>query len=116
MAPMKKNMKNIENLSLAIFWRPWISIILVEVILLGDILDSWRHDYLNVIINERYFVDKLKEIKNNYPGTNFHNIAGNHDYHLLWLQENGADYPFEIKKSIEIKSKNEVFFYSWMLT
>ena len=43
--------------------------------------------------------------------TNFYYIAENHDYHLLWLKENGADYLIDIKKSVEIKSKDEVFYF-----
>jgi UDP-2,3-diacylglucosamine pyrophosphatase LpxH len=82
-----------------------------DFILLGDILDFWRHDYLNVIVDEKCYVDKWKELKNKYTDTNFHYIAGNHDYHLLWLKENGADYPIDIKKSVEIQSKDEVFYF-----
>lgn len=83
-----------------------------DFILLGDILDFWRHDHLNVIVDESSHVDKLKELKNKHTETNFHYIAGNHDYHLLWLKENGADYPIDIKKSVEIKSKDEVFYFT----
>ncbi len=83
-----------------------------DFVLLGDILDFWRHDYLNVIDEESRYVDKLRELKNKYTGTNFHYIAGNHDYHLIWLKENGADYPTDIKKSVVIKSKDKEFYFT----
>lgn len=82
-----------------------------DFIFLGDILDFWRHDYLNVIVDEKCYMDKWKELKNKHIDTNFHYIVGNHDYHLLWLKEHGADYPIDIKKSVEIKSKDEVFYF-----
>lgn len=83
-----------------------------DFVLLGDILDFWRHDFLNVIVNERRHIDKLNELANKYKNTtNFYYIAGNHDYHLLWLNENGADYPIRIEKSVELKSNKKVFYF-----
>jgi UDP-2,3-diacylglucosamine pyrophosphatase LpxH len=82
-----------------------------DFVLLGDILDFWRHDFLNVIINESCHIDKLKELIKKYNRkTNFYYIAGNHDYHLLWLKENGADYPIHVDKSVEIRSNRKVFY------
>jgi len=83
-----------------------------DFVLLGDILDFWRHDYLNVVVDESRCVDKLRELKKKHDETNFHYIAGNHDYHIIWLTERGADYPFDIRKSVEIKSKDQVFYFT----
>ena len=83
-----------------------------DFVLLGDILDFWRHDYLNVVVDESLCVDRLRELKNKHTETNFHYIAGNHDYHVIWLTERGADYPFEIKKSVEIRSKDQEFYFT----
>ncbi|MFY9200770.1 MAG: metallophosphoesterase [Methanosarcina flavescens] len=82
-----------------------------DFILLGDILDFWRHDYLIVIVDEKYYLDKFKELKCKHTNTNFHYIVGNHDYYLLWLNKNGADYSIDIKKSVKIRSKDEVFYF-----
>jgi UDP-2,3-diacylglucosamine pyrophosphatase LpxH len=83
-----------------------------DFVLLGDILDFWRHDYLNVVVDESHCVDKLRELKNKHPETKFHYVAGNHDYHVIWLAERGTDYPFDIRKSVEIKSKDQVFYFT----
>jgi len=84
-----------------------------DFVLLGDILDLWRHDFLNVVTDESRCLDKLREIiKKNSNKTIFHYIAGNHDYHLMWLIENGADYPINVKKSVEIQSKDQVFYFT----
>lgn len=80
-----------------------------HLVLLGDIIDIWRRDFTKAIIECSESLTHLNDMKDK---TKVHYIVGNHDYYLLRLSEIfGENFPFEIKKSTVIKSKDQDFFF-----
>jgi UDP-2,3-diacylglucosamine pyrophosphatase LpxH len=66
-----------------------------SLILLGDLIDMWRRDASGLFLEFSETVRKLLRISEKVE---VHIVAGNHDYHLLRLQDHG--YPFKFYKSL----------------
>jgi UDP-2,3-diacylglucosamine pyrophosphatase LpxH len=66
-----------------------------SLILLGDLIDMWRRDASGLFLEFSEIVNKLLIIAEK---VDVHIVAGNHDYHLLKLQDH--EYPFKFYKSL----------------
>ena len=69
-----------------------------HMVLLGDVVDMWRRDASGVFLEHHDTVAKLLTLKS--KGIQVHYVAGNHDYHVLDL-DNPA-YPFEFKTELSL--------------
>ena len=85
-----------------------------SLILLGDLIDMWRRDASGLFLEFSETVRKLLRIAEKVE---VHIVAGNHDYHLLRLQDHG--YPLKFYKSlpeVEItttRNKRFIFKHGW---
>ncbi|WMW21181.1 UDP-2,3-diacylglucosamine diphosphatase [Methanolobus mangrovi] len=80
-----------------------------HLVLLGDIIDIWRRDFTKTVLE---CSKSLKTLNEMLDKTKVHYIVGNHDFYLLRLSELlGENFPFEVKKTAVIKSKNQEFFF-----
>ncbi len=66
-----------------------------HLVILGDFIDMWRRDVSGLFLEYHEFVDKLIDLQKNME-VRF--VAGNHDYHLLKLEDH--HYPFKFEKEI----------------
>ncbi|WP_094228610.1 UDP-2,3-diacylglucosamine diphosphatase [Methanolobus psychrotolerans] len=80
-----------------------------HLVLLGDIIDIWRRDFIKAVLECSRSLTLLNDLADKMK---VHYIVGNHDFYLLRLSELlGKNFPFEVKKSTVIKSKNQEFFF-----
>jgi UDP-2,3-diacylglucosamine pyrophosphatase LpxH len=68
-----------------------------DFVLLGDIVDMWRRDASGVFLENQ---DVMKKITALNKKMNVHYVAGNHDYHVLKLQNHS--YPFKFEKNLNL--------------
>lgn len=81
-----------------------------HLVLLGDILETWRGDFNKVIIEFSATLGTLNKMLEN---TQIHYIAGNHDFYLFRLNgllKNDL-FPFKVEKHVVIRSKEQEFFF-----
>lgn len=66
-----------------------------HLIILGDFIDMWRRDASGLFLEYYKFVDDLVKLSKTMD---IQFVAGNHDYHLLQLEDH--KYPFKFQKEI----------------
>jgi len=77
-------------------------------ILLGDILDFWRRNNVEIVTENAEILKKIA----NLNAKNKYYIVGNHDYYLLKLNKRyEQNYPFVISKSLRLKDGNSNFYF-----
>lgn len=64
-----------------------------SLILLGDLIDMWRRDASGLFLEFSEIVDKLLRLTITKK-IGVYIVAGNHDYHLLKLQDHGYQFKF----------------------
>lgn len=92
------------------------SIGLDHLVLLGDILDFWRRDNASTIRDDHYagVFEKLGSLKVG----NVHYVVGNHDYHILRLNERYCKaggkgvFPFTVLKSLRLDDGGHTFYFT----
>lgn len=67
-----------------------------DLVLLGDIMDMWRRDAAGVFLENWDIVQKIISLKQKMR---VHYVAGNHDYHVLQMQNHS--YPFSFVKDLK---------------
>ena len=76
-----------------------------ELVLLGDIFDLWRRDFVNALIECESIVSRLIDLGRK---ANVHYVVGNHDYHMLRMCELFSDkYPFRVSKDLRLSITRE---------
>ena len=75
-----------------------------DLILLGDIVDMWRRDASGVFLENWDIVQKIISLKQKMR---VHYVAGNHDYHVLYIQ--GHSYPFSFTKSLKFTDGDHTY-------
>ena len=71
---------------------------LTHLVLLGDVVDMWRRDASGVFLEAHDTVGKLLALK--AKGVQVFYVAGNHDYHVLDL--NNPGYPVQFSKELRL--------------
>jgi UDP-2,3-diacylglucosamine pyrophosphatase LpxH len=80
-----------------------------ELVLLGDIIDLWRRDFVKAMIESEAVISKLMEMKSKIK---IHYLAGNHDFHMLNMHNLLKDnYPFEVTKELRLVESGTKFFF-----
>jgi len=68
-----------------------------DIVLLGDIVDMWRRDSSGVFLENWDTLQKIMILQSNMR---VHYVAGNHDFHVLKLQNHS--YPFEFVPKLSL--------------
>ncbi len=71
---------------------------LTHLVLLGDFVDMWRRDASGVFLEAHDTIGKLLALKS--KGVQIFYVAGNHDYHVLDLDNPG--YPIQFSKELSL--------------
>jgi len=71
---------------------------LTHFVLLGDVVDMWRRDASGVFLEAHDTVGKILRLK--AKGVQVYYVAGNHDYHVLDL--NNPNYPIQFSKELTL--------------
>jgi UDP-2,3-diacylglucosamine pyrophosphatase LpxH len=74
---------------------------ITDLVLLGDVVDMWRRDASGVFLENRDTLDIIGVLQQRM---NVHYIAGNHDYHVLQLQDHS--YPFQFLGNLTLSDGN----------
>lgn len=69
-----------------------------DLVLLGDVVDMWRRDASGIFLENHDTFDKIFTLQKKMQ---VHYIAGNHDYHVLRLQNHS--YPFKFIKDLTLQ-------------
>jgi UDP-2,3-diacylglucosamine pyrophosphatase LpxH len=77
---------------------------ITDLILLGDIVDMWRRDASGVFLENWDIVQKIISLKQKMR---VHYVAGNHDYHVLYMR--GHSYPFSFTKSLKATDGDQTY-------
>jgi UDP-2,3-diacylglucosamine pyrophosphatase LpxH len=83
---------------------------LTDLVLLGDVVDMWRRDASGVFLENSDVVDRIISLQKKMR---VHYIAGNHDFHVLRLQDHG--YPFTFLRNLTLQQDgvNYRFVHGW---
>lgn len=80
-----------------------------ELVLLGDIIDLWRRDFVNAMMESEPVITKLMEMKEK---VRIHYLAGNHDFHMLNMSGIlGDNYPFKVLRELHLTESGKKFFF-----
>ena len=80
-----------------------------ELVLLGDIIDLWRRDFVKAMMESEPVISKLIEMKNK---VNIHYLAGNHDFHMLQMANIlGEKFPFPVTRELRLEEGRQKFFF-----
>lgn len=80
-----------------------------DLVLLGDIIDLWRRDFVKAMMESEPVISKLMEMKSNIK---IHYLVGNHDFHMLNLGSILKDnYPFQITRELRLEESGKKFFF-----
>jgi UDP-2,3-diacylglucosamine pyrophosphatase LpxH len=80
-----------------------------ELVLLGDIIDLWRRDFVKAMMESEPVISKLMEMKSKIK---IHYLAGNHDFHILDMGNLLKDnYPFQVTKELRLAESGKRFFF-----
>ncbi len=63
-----------------------------HIVICGDFIDMWRRDLVGVMLENADIFIKLKDIQKS--GVTVDYVAGNHDYHILKLNDYGYQFVF----------------------
>jgi UDP-2,3-diacylglucosamine pyrophosphatase LpxH len=80
-------------------------------VILGDVVDMWRRDVSGLFLELNEMVQLLVKIKNNKVPIYY--IVGNHDYHLLKLEDHKYPFVFQKDLQLEIDGRSYVFKHGW---
>ena len=87
-----------------------------HLVLLGDLLDFWRRNNAEIVMDERYA--EIFNLLGNLTIKNIHYIVGNHDYHMLRLNERYEKeygtttvFPFTIRPSLRLSDNGNTFYF-----
>ncbi len=69
-----------------------------DLILLGDVVDMWRRDASGIFLENIDVMDRIALLQKKM---NVHYVAGNHDYHVLKLQNH--NYPFKFIRDVTLQ-------------
>ena len=69
-----------------------------DLILLGDVVDMWRRDASGIFLENMDVMNKIAILQKKMA---VHYVAGNHDYHVLKLQNH--NYPFKFIRDITLQ-------------
>jgi UDP-2,3-diacylglucosamine pyrophosphatase LpxH len=69
-----------------------------HLVLLGDVVDMWRRDASGVFLEGHDTIGKILALKS--KGVQIFYVAGNHDYHVLDL--NNPAYPIQFSKELSL--------------
>jgi UDP-2,3-diacylglucosamine pyrophosphatase LpxH len=69
-----------------------------HIVLLGDVVDMWRRDASGVFLEGHDTIGKILALKS--KGVQIFYVAGNHDYHVLDL--NNPGYPIQFSKELTL--------------
>jgi UDP-2,3-diacylglucosamine pyrophosphatase LpxH len=72
-----------------------------DLVLLGDVVDMWRRDASGVFLENKDTLDIIGLLQQKM---NVHYVAGNHDYHVLQLQNHS--YPFQFLENLTLTEGN----------
>jgi UDP-2,3-diacylglucosamine pyrophosphatase LpxH len=75
-----------------------------DLVLLGDIVDMWRRDASGVFLENWDIVQKIISLKQKMR---VHYVAGNHDYHVLNIQDHS--YPFSFTKNLKFTDGDHTY-------
>lgn len=79
-----------------------------HLVLLGDIVDLWRRDFVRALIESEPALSKLIEISRNAA---VHYVAGNHDLHMIRMWElSNNHFPFEVTKTLRLEDDGTKLF------
>ena len=81
-----------------------------DFVLLGDVVDMWRRDASGVFAENWDILDTIIGLKQNM---NVYYVAGNHDFHVLRLQNHA--YPFTFLENLTMNDGNctYIFKHGW---
>jgi UDP-2,3-diacylglucosamine pyrophosphatase LpxH len=80
-----------------------------ELVLLGDIIDMWRRDFVKAMMESEPVITKLMDMKDNVK---IHYLAGNHDFHMLNMSEIFKEhYPFQVTRQLHLTESGKKFFF-----
>jgi UDP-2,3-diacylglucosamine pyrophosphatase LpxH len=80
-----------------------------DLVLLGDIVDLWRRDFVKALIESEAIVQKLIKLKSK---VNIHYLAGNHDFHMLQMKNLFSDkFPFPVTKELRLEESKKKFYF-----
>jgi len=80
-----------------------------DLVLLGDIIDLWRRDFVKAMMESEPVISKLMEMKSKIK---IHYLAGNHDFHMLNMGGLFKDnYPFQVTKELRLEESGKKFFF-----
>jgi UDP-2,3-diacylglucosamine pyrophosphatase LpxH len=72
-----------------------------DLVLLGDVVDMWRRDASGVFLENKDTLDIISLLQQTMR---VHYVAGNHDYHVLQLQNHS--YPFKFLENLTLTEGN----------
>jgi UDP-2,3-diacylglucosamine pyrophosphatase LpxH len=80
-----------------------------DLVLLGDIIDLWRRDFVKALVESEAVISKLIEMGDKVK---IHYLAGNHDFHMLQMNNLMPDkFPFNVTKELRLEEGgNKLFF------
>ena len=82
---------------------------ITDFVLLGDIMDFWRSRDIDILLEYKSILSKLKILTRKVK---LHYIVGNHDYYLLKLKEMHPQcYPFDVKKYVRLEEGGRKFYF-----
>jgi len=70
---------------------------ITDLVLIGDIVDMWRRDSSGVFLENWKFLEKITALQKKMR---VHYVAGNHDFHVLKLQNHS--YPFNFVRNLSL--------------
>jgi UDP-2,3-diacylglucosamine pyrophosphatase LpxH len=70
---------------------------ITDLVLLGDVVDMWRRDASGVFLENADMLEKITTLMRSMA---VHYIAGNHDFHVLQLQDHS--YPFNFVRDLRL--------------
>ncbi|MGA8856162.1 MAG: UDP-2,3-diacylglucosamine diphosphatase [Candidatus Bathyarchaeia archaeon] len=83
---------------------------ITNLVLLGDVLDMWRRDSSGVFLESKDTINKILSLTEKMT---VHYVAGNHDFHVLRLQN--FAYPFSFEKTLTLRDGKYtyLFLHGW---
>jgi UDP-2,3-diacylglucosamine pyrophosphatase LpxH len=80
-----------------------------DLVLLGDIIDLWRRDFVKALMESEPIISKLTEMSNKIR---IHYVVGNHDFHMLRMFELLPDrFPFQVTKHLRLEEGGKKYFF-----
>lgn len=80
-----------------------------ELVLLGDIFDLWRRDFVNALMESEPIVSRLIDLGKK---VGIHYVVGNHDYHMLQMSTLFSDkFPFRVSKDFRLQDGGKGFYF-----